>query len=158
VFLQQEGRRVRLAEGHGAGDADREGGDLDEAGMGLDCLGLSPWTGFGCAARHGRCSPPWPALPEAPSRLTTPQALYRGGCWSGLALEGLKQKSKGMESWPGADATEPCMFVACLTRQRHPVRRASATLVGVLWLDFLWASTLPGGRKRALLLEWGALS
>src|SRR5690606_19994903 len=26
---------------------------------------------FGCVVRLGRCPPPWPFLPEAPSRLTT---------------------------------------------------------------------------------------
>jgi len=50
------------------------------------------------------------------------------------------------------------MFVSIPTRQRHPLRWATPALVGVLWLAFLWTSTLPGGRKRALLLEWGALS
>lgn len=50
------------------------------------------------------------------------------------------------------------MFVSIPTRQRHPLRWATPTVVAVLWLAFLWASMLSGGRKRALLLEWGALS
>src|SRR3546814_12723802 len=37
VFLEQEGRGVGLAEGHGAGNAEREGGNLYEAGMGVHC-------------------------------------------------------------------------------------------------------------------------
>src|SRR3546814_1060467 len=32
---------------------------------------LSVGRFLGCVVRLGRCSPPWPFLPEAPSRLTT---------------------------------------------------------------------------------------
>src|SRR3546814_15315145 len=50
------------------------------------------------------------------------------------------------------------MLVSIPSRQRHQLRWATPTLVAVLWLAFLWASTRPGGQPRALLLEWGALS
>src|SRR5690606_14328951 len=50
------------------------------------------------------------------------------------------------------------MFVSIPSRQRHPLRWATPTVVAVLWVAFVWTSTLPGGRQRALLLEWGALS
>ena len=50
------------------------------------------------------------------------------------------------------------MFVSIPTRQRQQLRWATPTLVAVLWLAFLWASTRPDGQQRALLLEWAALS
>ena len=50
------------------------------------------------------------------------------------------------------------MFVSIPSRQRSEVRWATPLLAAVLWLAFLGASTRPDDGRRALLLEWGALS
>lgn len=50
------------------------------------------------------------------------------------------------------------MFVSIPSRQRSEVRWATPLLAAVLWAAFLWASTRPDDGRRALLLEWGALS
>src|SRR5690606_22164218 len=85
----------------------------------------------------------WPALPEAPSRLTTPQALYRG-VWSHVQA---LQAGPGKVSWPGnrhgpahvrlhpdPPAPSPALghahaggrAVAGLSVDEHPARRTQA--------------------------------
>src|SRR3546814_11431036 len=85
-------------------------------------------------------------------------ALYRGVWYRAQAGARLPPGAAEQVSWPQAAATEPRMFVSIPSRQRHQLRWATPTLVAVLWLAFLCASTRPGGPQRALLLEWAPLS
>src|SRR3546814_11024112 len=76
-------------------------------------------------------------------------ALYRGVWYRAQAGARLPPGAAEQVSWPQAAATEPRMFVSIPSRQRHQLRWATPTLVAVLWLAFLWASTRPGGQQRS---------
>src|SRR3546814_16244426 len=80
-------------------------------------------------------------------------ALYRGVWYRAQAGARLPPGAAEQVSWPQADATEPHMFVSIPSRQRPQLRWAAPTLVGVMWLDFLWATTRPRGQQRAPLLD-----
>lgn len=50
------------------------------------------------------------------------------------------------------------MFVPLPTRSKPSLRWATPLLFAVLWLAYLWASTRPEAMRRALLLDWAALT
>jgi membrane associated rhomboid family serine protease len=50
------------------------------------------------------------------------------------------------------------MFISLPTRSHPTLRWATPLLVALLWLAYLWASTLAGPEQHALLQDWGALT
>src|SRR3546814_5129038 len=153
VFLEQEGRGVGLAEGHGAGNAEREGGNLYEAGMGVHCW-VSLRRQVSRVRRAAWAMFPALAIPAgSPLPTDDADALYRGVWYRAQAGARLPPGEAGQGSWLQAAAMEPRMFVSIPSRQRHKLRWATQNPVAGLWLAFLWARTRPCGPQRGPLLE-----